>query len=203
MIELSLGFSPCPNDTYIFYGLVSGQVDLDTLRFSEPLLEDVETLNRWALEGRLDVTKLSFHAVGHVLDEYCILQSGGALGRGCGPLLVAARPLDSADLRRCRVAIPGRYTTAALLFRMFEPGATELVEMRFEQIMDGLLKGDVDAGVIIHESRFTYQRLGLHCIQDLGSLSLSLSHSLSLSLRGSASPARVLAGCAPPFARSR
>ena len=168
MTELSLGFSPCPNDTYIFYGLVSGQVGIDSLRFGEPLLEDVETLNRWALEGRLDVTKLSFHAVGHVLEDYCILQSGSALGRGCGPLLVAPRNLEAADLRRCRVAIPGRYTTAALLFRMFEPDATELIEMRFEQIMEALLNGEVDAGVIIHESRFTYQRLGLHCIQDLG-----------------------------------
>lgn len=168
MTELSLGFSPCPNDTYIFYGLVSGQVGIDSLRFGEPLLEDVETLNRWALEARLDVTKLSFHAVGHVLEDYCILQSGSALGRGCGPLVVAPRSFEAADLRRCRVAIPGTYTTAALLFRMFEPDATELVEMRFEQIMDGLLNGEVDAGVIIHESRFTYQRLGLHCIQDLG-----------------------------------
>ena len=168
MTSLSLGFSPCPNDTYIFCGLVSGLLGQSVPAFAEPFLEDVETLNRWALEGRLDVTKLSFSAVGHVLEDYCILQSGSALGRGCGPLLVGARRLDPADLSRSRVAIPGKYTTAALLFRMFEPNVTELVEMRFEEIMPAVSSGAVDAGVIIHESRFTYQRLGLECVQDLG-----------------------------------
>lgn len=168
MKPLSLGFSPCPNDTFIFCSLVNEPaVDKDSF-FAPPCLEDVETLNRWAFASRLDVTKLSFHAVGHLLDTYCILQSGSALGRGCGPLLVAAAGLSSKELAGRRVAIPGAYTTAALLFRMFLPECTELVEMRFEQIMPAVLNGEVAAGVIIHESRFTYQRLGLCCLQDLG-----------------------------------
>ncbi len=168
MKPFSLGFSPCPNDTFIFYSLVNELSGTDTPFFQHPCLEDVETLNKWALEARLDVSKLSFHALGHLLDTYCILQSGSALGRGCGPLLVAAGESSVKELVGGRVAIPGRYTTAALLFKMFLPECSELVEMRFEQIMPALLRGDVAAGVIIHESRFTYQRLGLHCLQDLG-----------------------------------
>lgn len=168
MKQLSLGFSPCPNDTYIFYGLVNGLLDPDVPQFAAPSLEDVETLNQWSLGARLDVTKLSFHAAAHVLDEYCILQSGSALGRGCGPLLVAARDMDMDELSECRIGIPGVYTTAALMFRMFLPAAVNLVEMRFEQIMPALVDGSIDAGVIIHESRFTYPRFGLFCIQDLG-----------------------------------
>ncbi len=168
MQPLSLGFSPCPNDTFIFYSLVNAPAADKEPFFAPPYLEDVETLNRWAFTSRLDVTKLSLHAVGHLLDTYCILQSGSALGRGCGPLLVAAHAMSARDLIGRRVAIPGAYTTAALLFRMFLPECTELVEMRFEQIMPAVLKGEVAAGVIIHESRFTYQRLGLCCLQDLG-----------------------------------
>ncbi len=168
MKPLTLGFSPCPNDTFIFYSLVEDAAAEKTPFFAPPCLEDVETLNRWALSSRLDVTKLSFHAVGHLLDRYCILQSGSALGRGCGPLLVGAPGMSVQDLAGRGIAIPGIYTTAALLFRMFRPECTELVEMRFEQIMPAVLRGEVAAGVIIHESRFTYQRLGLCCLQDLG-----------------------------------
>lgn len=164
----SLGYSPCPNDTFIFYAMVHGRIDLGGLSYTPPLLEDVETLNSWALQARLDVTKLSCHALGHVLDEYCVLSAGAALGRGCGPLLVAREPLDLAALRGRRIAIPGRFTTAALLLRMLLPGSTDLVEMRFDTIMAALRNGEVDAGVIIHESRFTYQEHGLVCLQDLG-----------------------------------
>ncbi len=117
--RVSIGYSPCPNDTFIFYGLMHEKVALTGIEFDQPFLEDVETLNRWALERRLDVTKLSFHALGHVLDDYCILSSGSALGRGCGPLLVSSKQIDSAKLVKKRVAIPGLYTTAALLFRLF------------------------------------------------------------------------------------
>ncbi len=167
MEPLSLGYSPCPNDTFIFYGLVHGLVDTN-LKFLVPELEDVETLNSWAMDTKLDVSKLSFHALGHILDDYCVLSAGSALGRGCGPLLVAARDIDITTQKSLKIAIPGKYTTAALLFQMFAPQCTNIVEMRFEKIMESIVKGDVDAGVIIHESRFTYQQAGLTCIQDLG-----------------------------------
>jgi 1,4-dihydroxy-6-naphthoate synthase len=165
---LTLGFSPCPNDTYIFNGLVHGKVALPGARFAEPVLEDVETLNEWALQGRLDVTKISFHALGLVLDRYALLRTGAALGRGCGPLLVTGpgdRPGDMADWT---IAIPGATTTAALLLRLYQPACRHLRVLRFDRIMEAICRGEVDAGVIIHESRFTYPQLGLRCIQDLG-----------------------------------
>jgi len=166
--QLSLGFSPCPNDTFIFYGLVHGRVTLPGMSFAEPLLEDVEKLNLWALNKKLDVTKLSFHALGHVLDDYCLLSAGSALGRGCGPLLVARGQSAIEDLRQGRIAIPGKLTTAALLLQMFLPECRNLVEMRFDRIMGAIQEGEVDAGVIIHESRFTYAQHGLCRLEDLG-----------------------------------
>jgi 1,4-dihydroxy-6-naphthoate synthase len=166
--SLSLGFSPCPNDTFIFYGLVHGKSPSSGQGFAPPLLEDVETLNRWALAGRLDVTKLSFHALGHVLDQYCVLSSGSALGRGCGPLLVTRPEMAACSLSDKRIAIPGKLTTAALLLRLFLPDCGELVEMRFDTIIAAVADGRVDGGVIIHESRFTYQDKSLVCRQDLG-----------------------------------
>lgn len=168
MKPFTLGFSPCPNDTHIFYALVHGRSDLVGLQFEEPLLEDVETLNGWAMDARLDVTKLSFHALGYVLDEYCLLRSGSALGRGCGPLLVTKSGKTMKHLEEARIAIPGKNTTAALLFRMFAPECTDLVEMRFDTIIDAIRKDRVDGGVIIHESRFTYEQMGLACHRDLG-----------------------------------
>ncbi len=166
--KLSIGYSPCPNDTYIFYGLTHRKIVIPELVFDQPLLEDVETLNRWAMEKRLDVTKLSFHALGHVLDEYCILSAGSALGRGCGPLLVTGPGFEAKDLAAAKIAIPGKYTTANMLFRLFSQRSTNIVEMRFDTIMEAVVSGDVDAGVIIHESRFTYAEHGLICLQDLG-----------------------------------
>lgn len=166
--SLSLGFSPCPNDTFIFCSLVEAMQNEQTPLFQKPYLEDVETLNQWAFAKKLDVTKLSFHAVAHLLDSYCILSSGSALGRGCGPLLVSRENVSLANLTGGTVAIPGTFTTAALLFKMFLPDQVNTVEMRFEQIMDAVAAGDVDGGVIIHESRFTYQHRGLICLQDLG-----------------------------------
>ena len=133
---LSLGFSPCPNDTFIFCRLVEEARNQPQPFFHQPHLEDVETLNLWAFESRLDVTKVSFHAIAHLLGSYCILNSGSALGRGCGPLLISREELSGAALKNKRIAIPGRYTTAALLFRMFSSESTDLVEMRFEQIID-------------------------------------------------------------------
>ncbi len=166
--DLSLGFSPCPNDTFIFYGLVHGRIDPPEVTFAEPCLEDVEQLNLWALAKKLDVTKLSFHALGHVLDEYCLLSAGSALGRGCGPLLVAGSFIPPEKRREMTIAIPGKLTTAALLLQMFLPDCHRLVEMRFDRIMGAISKSEVDAGVIIHESRFTYGEQGLVCLQDLG-----------------------------------
>ena len=162
---LTLGYSPCPNDTYIFNALVNRRIE-SGLELAEPLLDDVETLNDWAMGGRLDITKVSCHALGHLLGEYRLLPSGAALGRGCGPLFITgsrSKPAESA----WRIAIPGRYTTAALLLQLYRPGSQTVV-MRFDRIMPAIQAGEVDAGVIIHESRFTYQTLGLTCIQDLG-----------------------------------
>ena len=164
---LSLGFSPCPNDTYIFNGLVHDKVPLRLVHFAPPVLDDVETLNAWAMQSRLDVTKLSFHALGHVLDRYQLLDAGAALGRGCGPLLITGKRQDR-HIRDWRIAIPGAYTTAALLLRLFCPDCRHLKVLRFDQIMGAIASGEVDAGVIIHESRFTYQQHGLQCVQDLG-----------------------------------
>jgi len=165
--ELSLGFSPCPNDTFIFNALVHGLVPGPGLSLS-PRLEDVETLNRLVLAGALDVSKISYHLLGHVLEEYLLLRSGGALGRGCGPLLVSRTQLDPGMLKDRPIALPGEYTTAALLLRLFDPSLANLVYLPFEKIMPAVADGSVAAGVIIHESRFTYQELGLCKLVDLG-----------------------------------
>lgn len=166
---LTIGFSPCPNDTFIFHGLVHGLTGAECPLFADPLLADVETLNGWAMEqARLDVTKVSYHALGHMLDEYVLLRAGSALGRGCGPLLVARAPLAARDLAGKKIAIPGRYTTAAMLLALFCRDAYQPVVMPFEHIMPSVARGEVDCGVIIHESRFTFQQHGLICLQDLG-----------------------------------
>lgn len=167
-MTLTIGFSPCPNDTFIFHGLVKALIDNCPL-FAKPVLADVETLNEWALAARLDVSKISFHALGHVLDDYVLLGAGSALGRGCGPLLVTLADQADMPLERMTVAIPGRLTTAAMLLRLFSPSCRRLVPMRFERIMDAVAEKQVDGGVIIHEARFTYQQHGLLCRQDLGS----------------------------------
>lgn len=165
---LTIGYSPCPNDTFIFYGLVHGQVPCSAFRLAPPVLDDVETLNRWAMEGRLDITKLSFHALGHLLDRYVLLRSGAALGRGCGPLLITGKLPKGPALKDWKIAIPGEFTTAAMLLQLYAPESSQFEVMRFEQIIPAVIAGKVDAGVIIHESRFTYQEHGLECVQDLG-----------------------------------
>ncbi|MEI8354722.1 MAG: 1,4-dihydroxy-6-naphthoate synthase [Deltaproteobacteria bacterium] len=167
MKPLTLGYSPCPNDTHIFYPLIHGRIDSRGLRFRERL-EDVETLNQLALTGTLDVSKVSCHAAGLILDEYCILRSGGAFGRGCGPLVVSRGHIDMASLKGKRVALPGRYTTASLLFQIYGPGDLETLFMPFHEIMGAVSRGEADAGVIIHESRFTFASYGLKNIMDLG-----------------------------------
>jgi 1,4-dihydroxy-6-naphthoate synthase len=137
------------------------------LRFRERL-EDVETLNRLALAGELDVTKVSYGAVPFLLGEYVLLRSGGALGRGCGPLLVAREPMPLESLRGRRIAIPGRYTTANLLLRLAAPALEPGEETVYSEIMPRVGRGEVDAGLIIHESRFTYPEHGLVCLRDMG-----------------------------------
>jgi len=164
--DLTLGYSPCPNDTFIFYALVHGRLGSD-LRVSERL-EDVETLNRLALKGILDLTKISYHALGHLREEYCLLRSGGALGRGCGPLVVAPRECRMADLRGQIIAIPGQLTTANLLLQLYGEGFGNVLILPFHAIMAAVRDGRAAAGVIIHESRFTYRRYGLSQVLDLG-----------------------------------
>jgi 1,4-dihydroxy-6-naphthoate synthase len=168
MKTLSLGYSPCPNDTFIFYALVHGKLDTGGLAFRE-VLEDVETLNRMALAAELDVTKVSFAAFGELTDHYCLLRSGGALGRGCGPLVVAREDRPMKGLRGGTIAIPGMLTTAFLLLRLYDPALGENVKvMPFNEIMGSVRSGEADAGLIIHESRFTYPRYGLVSLMDLG-----------------------------------
>jgi len=168
MKSLTLAYSPCPNDTFIFTPWVEGRIP-----GAPPVVEryeDIDTLNQIALRGEPDVVKVSFHALGHLRDNYYLLRSGGALGRGCGPLVVAKTPFAKADLAGKTLAIPGKLTTAALLVRLFAPGLKEanITVMPFDKIMPSVCDGSVDAGVIIHESRFTYQRHGLTQIVDLG-----------------------------------
>jgi 1,4-dihydroxy-6-naphthoate synthase len=168
--QLTLGFSPCPNDTFMFHGLVSGAVALPGYSIA-PWLADIEALNERALGlDPLAVTKLSVHGYAYAADRYALLKSGAALGRGCGPLVVSKHPSELAALAGRRVAIPGRYTTAHLLLRIFAPETIEVVPMRFETIMPAVAAGSVDAGVIIHEGRFTYAGYGLVELADLGTL---------------------------------
>lgn len=167
MQQLSLGYSPCPNDTFIFYALVHGKIPCGELCFRERL-EDVETLNRLALAQQLDLTKISYHALGHLRDNYALLRSGGALGRGCGPLVVAPEAIAMDALRGKKIAIPGRLTTANLLLQLYGEGFDNLLILPFHEIMPAVCAGVADAGVIIHESRFTFQQHGLHQVLDLG-----------------------------------
>ena len=167
MKNLSLGYSPCPNDTFIFYALIHGLVPLPDAGITERL-EDVETLNSLAVKGDLDLTKISYHAFGHLRRDYALLRCGGALGRGCGPLVVARKPVDMRDLKGKRLAIPGKLTTAGLLLQLYGEGYEDPLILPFHEIMGAVSRGEVDAGVIIHESRFTYAAHGLVQVLDLG-----------------------------------
>lgn len=166
MKTLSLGYSPCPNDTFIFYALAHKKIRGD-VEFSE-MLRDVETLNRMALHAEMDVTKTSFYAFGYLQDNYCLLHSGSALGRGCGPLIVSKNPLRVSELYGKKIAIPGKMTTAYLLLQLFAPEIKNVVEMPFDRIMNAVSLGTVDAGLIIHEGRFTYPKYNLIKLIDLG-----------------------------------
>jgi 1,4-dihydroxy-6-naphthoate synthase len=167
MHHLTLGYSPCPNDTFIFYPLVRGLIDSPGFSFSERL-EDVETLNRLALNGELDISKISYHLLGFIRSDYCLLRSGGALGRGCGPLVVSRKYAGMEEIKGKRIAVPGRFTTACLLLRLFDPDLDNIVFLPFHEIMGAVARGEADAGVIIHESRFTFPDYGLTRLLDLG-----------------------------------
>lgn len=165
---LDLGYSFCPNDTFIFHALQAGLVP-SPLPVRE-VLSDVQTLNDWAGTSRLPLTKISYRAAFEVLDSYALLRSGGALGRGVGPLVVAREELG--DLNGKQVASPGRLTTAELLLRLAWPDAVP-VRMRFDEVMPAVERGEyqgegIDAGLIIHESRFTYAQHGLVRVRDMG-----------------------------------
>ncbi len=166
-MRLTLGISPCPNDTFIFDALVNGAIDTGELRL-DVVHEDVQTLNEWARAGRLDVSKVSYGVVPAIAGDYALLRSGGALGRGVGPLLVARPGVDAFRPETMRVAVPGRDTTAHLLFSLAYPGAAHKQFRVFSDIEDAVLGGAVDAGVIIHEGRFTYAAKGLVKLLDLG-----------------------------------
>jgi len=166
-MTLTLGFSPCPNDTFIFDALVNKKIDTEGLDF-DVRLEDVETLNQWAMQGQLDISKISYGVLPLVLDRYELLDAGGALGKGVGPLLIARRPISLDDISECSIAIPGQRTTAHLLFSLAFPAARHKEFMIFSGIEDAVLTGKVDCGVIIHENRFTYQHKGLTKLLDLG-----------------------------------
>lgn len=162
---LSLAFSPCPNDTFIFDAMVHHKIDTEGLAFSVEMA-DVEQLNKTAFQAGPDIVKLSYHAFAYLTEKYQILNAGSALGNNCGPLLIAKSPLK--DLKGKKIAIPGKYTTANFLLNLAFPDIQEKEEMVFSEIEDAVISGKVDAGLIIHENRFTYHLKGLHKIMDLG-----------------------------------
>jgi 1,4-dihydroxy-6-naphthoate synthase len=167
-MQLTIGFSPCPNDTFIFDALVNKKIDTEGLEL-QPVLEDVQTLNEWALQGRLDITKISYGVLPLLLDRYIVLNAGGALGKGVGPLLITKNEgYTTRDVDQMTIAIPGEHTTAHMLFSLAFPEATKKKFMVFSAIEDAVLQGAADAGVIIHENRFTYQQKGLKKLMDLG-----------------------------------
>lgn len=173
-MKLSIGFSPCPNDTFIFDALVNKKIDTGDFEFV-PVLEDVQTLNEWAIEGKLAISKISYGVLPLVINQYQLLNSGGALGKGVGPLLITDQSLEVSTLDTLRelvnqmhVAVPGINTTAHLLFSLAFPDAKHKSFKIFHEIENAILNAEVDAGVIIHENRFTYQQKGLKKIIDLG-----------------------------------
>ncbi|MBN8790299.1 MAG: 1,4-dihydroxy-6-naphthoate synthase [Terrimonas sp.] len=172
-MKFTLGFSPCPNDTFIFDALVNKKIDTGDFEF-DVVLEDVQTLNQWAIDGKLDISKISYGVLPLIVQQYKILHSGGALGKGVGPLLISANPVDINaevfNINDYTIAIPGEHTTAHLLFSLAFPGAKNKIFKIFHEI-EGFLLNSTDQktlGVIIHENRFTYQQKGLHKLIDLG-----------------------------------
>jgi 1,4-dihydroxy-6-naphthoate synthase len=168
-MTLTLGFSPCPNDCFMFDAMVHRRIDLEGLEF-DVRMADIEALNAAAFAGGIDVTKLSFHAYAYCIGRYVLLDAGSALGRNCGPLLISKREISRDEVARgaLKIAIPGKYTTANFLLSLAFPDATDKRELLFSAIEGALLDGSCDAGLIIHENRFTYAAKGLKKIIDLG-----------------------------------
>ena len=166
-MTLSLGFSPCPNDTFIFDAMLHGKVDTEGLDF-EVYMEDVEALNRRAFAGDIAVTKLSYHAFAWLTERYALLDAGSALGNNCGPLLIARAAMTDAEIDSARIAIPGKMTTANFLLSLAYPNADDKQETLFSEIENTVVEGRAGAGLIIHENRFTYQQKGLVKLLDLG-----------------------------------
>jgi 1,4-dihydroxy-6-naphthoate synthase len=178
-MKIVIGFSPCPNDTFIFDALVNQKIDTGELRFMAQL-EDVETLNQLALQGVLPFTKISYAVLSKILNSYIVLNSGSALGSGVGPLLIANNQIPKEEINECLIAIPGEHTTAHMLFALAFPAAKNKIFLRYDEIEDFVLSDDASpafngynrrvqkAGVIIHENRFTYEKKGLKKIIDLG-----------------------------------
>jgi len=174
-MKLTLGYSPCPNDCFIFDALLHKKIDTEGLDF-EVQHEDVETLNRKALKGELDITKLSFHAYAYVIEHYVLLRAGSALGFNCGPLLIQNGQWNEKNIENMKVAIPGKMTTANFLLSLAFPNLKNKIEYVFSEIEDAVLRGEVNAGLIIHENRFTYEQKGLKKVMDLGEYWDSLIH---------------------------
>ncbi len=168
-MKLSLGISPCPNDTFIFDAMIHGKIDTEGLSF-ELRLEDVETLNRLAITGVLDISKVSYGALPRLFPHYRVLDAGGALGKGVGPLFVSKKHLHLSELKpeNSTIVLPGAYTTAHLLFHLAHADFHNKIFLPFDQIEEALIQGQADAGIIIHENRFTYAEKGLHKLEDLG-----------------------------------
>jgi 1,4-dihydroxy-6-naphthoate synthase len=165
--KLTLGFSPCPNDTFIFDAMVHGKIDTEGIEF-EVFMEDVEALNQRAFAGDIDITKLSYHAFAHLTHHFALLNAGSALGNNCGPLLISGNNMTRDEITGARIAIPGKMTTANFLLGLAFPEAINKQTLLFSDIEDAVLRGDADAGLIIHENRFTYEQKGLVKIMDLG-----------------------------------
>ncbi len=166
-MKLKLGFSTCPNDTFIFDALIHHRIDTEGLEF-ELVLADVEELNKAAFEHQIDITKLSYHAYAYIANNYILLDSGSALGNNNGPLLISKHKIYPDEINEISIAIPGKYTTANLLLNIAYPEAKNKKEYLFSDIEEAILSNEVDAGLIIHENRFTYEQKGLKKILDLG-----------------------------------
>jgi len=168
-MKIKLGFSTCPNDTFMFDAMVHGRIPTSGFEF-ETVMADIHHLNLMAMAGELDMVKVSYNTFGHLNRQYQLLEAGSAMGKGCGPLLISrqSESIESLVARNARVAIPGKQTTANLLLSFFAPQLDNREEMLFHEVMPAVLAGKADLGLIIHENRFTYQGLGLVCIQDLG-----------------------------------
>lgn len=174
-MNFSLGFSPCPNDCFIFDALVHKKIDTQGIDFTV-IMEDVEALNQKAFNQTLDITKLSYHAFIYLTKHYSLLNSGGALGFNCGPLLVKQASTKIDDINSASIAIPGKYTTANFLLSLAFPNANNKQVVLFSDIEDAVLSNKIDAGLLIHENRFTYQEKGLEKIIDLGEFWDNLIH---------------------------